>query len=108
MPPERLHPFDLPMQRILVDLETRLPPWMKLVSQSQPDSPFSRLSAEIIAFADLVSPTAKERLVRRDIIHRLQIQVRKVWTDASVVPIGSYAQDLYTSARYLPPAREVK
>jgi hypothetical protein len=102
MPPERLHPFDLPIQRILVDLETRLPPWMKLVSQSDSDTAFSRLTSEIIAFADLVSPTSKERLVRQDIIDRLQSQVRKVWADASVVPIGSHAQELYTSARYHP------
>ena len=101
MPPERRHPFDLPIQRILVDLETRLPPWMKnlVVSPSHSDTPFSRLTAEISAFADLVSPTSTERLVRQDIIDRLQIQVRRVWTNASVVPIGSYAQELYTSAR---------
>ena len=103
MPPERLHPFDLPIQRILVDLETRLPPWMKLVSQSHSDTAFTRLTSEIVAFADLVSPTTKERLVRQDIIDRLQSQVRKVWADASVVPIGSHAQELYTSARYVPP-----
>ena len=99
MPPERPHPFDLPIQRILVDLETRLPPWMNLVSQSHSDTPLSRLTAEISAFADLVSPTSRERLVRQDIIDRLQIHVRRVWTNASVVPIGSYAQELYTSAR---------
>jgi len=102
MPPERLHPFDLPIQRILVDLETRLPPWMNLVSQSHADTAFTRLTSEIIAFADLVSPTTKERLVRQNIIDRLQLQVRKVWANASVVPIGSYAQELYTSARYGP------
>ena len=99
MPPARLHPFDLPIQRILVDLETRLPPWMNLVPQSHNDTSMSRLTAEIVAFADLVSPTSKERRVRQDIIDRLQLQVRKVWTNASVVPIGSYAQELYTSAR---------
>jgi hypothetical protein len=99
MHPDRLHPFDLPIQRILVDLETHLPPWMKLVSQSN-ESAFTRLSNEIAALADLVSPTSKERLVRKDIIHRLQVQVRKIWPTATVVPIGSYAQEIYTSSRY--------
>jgi hypothetical protein len=99
MPPERMHPFDLPIQRILVDLETRLPPWMKLVSPSD-ESAFARLSNEIVAFADLVSPTHKERLVRKHIIERLQTHVHKVWPAATIVPIGSYAQELYTSSRY--------
>jgi DNA polymerase sigma len=99
MPPERLHPFDLPIQRILVDLETRHPPWMKLVSQSN-ESAFARLSNEIEALADLVSPTTKEKLVRTRIIERLELQVRRIWSSASVVPIGSYAQELYTSSRY--------
>jgi DNA polymerase sigma len=98
MPPERLHPFDLPIQQILVDLETRLPPWMKLVSLSN-ESAFSRLSKEITALADLVRPTDKERLVRKDIIDRLQVQVCEIWPTATVVPIGSYAQELYTSSR---------
>lgn len=100
MPSERMHPFDLPIQRILVDLETRLPPWMKLVTTSD-DPAFARLTHEIIAFADLVNPTHKERLVRRNIIERLQSEVRKVWPAATIVPIGSYAQELYTSSRYL-------
>jgi hypothetical protein len=104
MPPERMHPFDLPIQRILVDLATRLPPWMKLVSPSD-ESAFARLTNEIVAFADLVSPTQKERLVRQGIIERLQTQVRKVWPAATIVPIGSYAQELYTSSRY--PHRKV-
>jgi hypothetical protein len=99
MPPERMHPFDLPIQRILIDLATRLPPWMKLVSPSD-ESAFARLSNEIVAFADLVSPTQKERLVRKSVIERLQTQVRKVWPAATIVPIGSYAQELYTSSRY--------
>ena len=102
-----LHPFDLPIQRILVDLETRLPPWMKLVSQSQSHeqqsnqvpSAFARLSQEITAFADLISPTAKEKKVRETIIERLQMEVRKIWSHAKVIPIGSYAQGLYTSSR---------
>lgn len=98
MSPERLHPFDLPIQRILVDFETRLPPWMKLVAQSD-ETAFARLSNEIIALAELISPTAKERQVRKDIIDRLQLQVRRIWQDATIVPIGSYAQDLYTSSR---------
>src|SRR5437868_2426099 len=100
-----LHPFDLPIQRILVDLETRLPPWMKLVSQSQSQShevpsAFARLSQEITAFADLISPTAKEKKVREMIIERLQMEVRKIWSHAKVIPIGSYAQGLYTSSRF--------
>src|SRR5947207_7396582 len=101
MPPDRFHPFDLPIQRILVDLETHLPPWMKLVSQCN-ESAFTRLSDEITALADLVSPTSKERLVRKDIIDRLQSKVRQIWPTATVVPIGSYAQELYTSSRYCP------
>lgn len=101
MPPERFHPFDFPVQRILVDMETHLPPWMALVSQSN-ESASARLGSEITALADLISPTAKERLVRRDIIDRLELQVRKIWPNATVVPIGSYAQELYTSSRYLP------
>ena len=100
MPPERLHPFDLPIQRILIDVETRLPPWMKLVSQSD-ENAFVRLSNEIIAFANLIGPTTKEQLVRKDIIDRLEFQVRKIWPNAKVIPIGSYAQELYTSSRYL-------
>src|SRR5438876_9399856 len=91
MPPGSFHPFDLPIQRILVDLETHLPPWMKLVSQCN-ESAFTRLSDEITALADLVSPTSKERLVRKDIIDRLQSKVRQIWPTATVVPIGSYAQ----------------
>jgi DNA polymerase sigma len=95
------HPLDLPIQRILVDLETRLPPWMKLIPPSD-ESAFARLSKEIVALADLISPTSKERLIRKDIIDRLQLQVRKIWPSATVIPIGSYAQELYTSSRYSP------
>lgn len=97
-----LHPFDLPIQRILVDFETRLPPWMKLVPPSQAHeatSAFARLTQEITAFADLVSPTTKEKKVREMIIGRLQNEVRKIWSHAKVIPIGSYAQGLYTSSR---------
>jgi DNA polymerase sigma len=64
------------------------------------DSAFARLSKEIVAFAELITPTQKERLVRQDIIDRLQVQVEKLWHGAKVVPIGSYAQELYTSSRY--------
>jgi len=101
MPPERLNPFDLPIQRILVDWETGLPPWMKLVrpSDEDNDSAFTRLSNEIFAFAELITPTPKERLVRQNISHRLEFRVEKIWQGAKVVPIGSYAQDLYTSSR---------
>src|SRR5271154_564180 len=95
------HPLDLPIQRILVDLETRLPPWMKLIPPSD-ESAFVRLSKEIVALADLVSPTPKERLIRKDIIDGLQLQIRKIWPSATVIPIGSYAQELYTSSRYSP------
>ena len=98
MPPERLNPFDLPIQRILVDWETRLPPWMKLISAYN-DSAFMRLSNEIFAFAELITPTPKERLVRQNINDRLEFQVEKIWQGAKVVPIGSYAQNLYTSSR---------
>ena len=101
MQPERLHPFDLPIQRILVDFETRLPPWMKLVTPQSHDSAYTRLSNEIAAFADLVSPTTKEKQVRQNIIDRLQGEVNQIWSNARVVPIGSYAQDLYTSSRYI-------
>jgi DNA polymerase sigma len=73
---------------------------MKLVSQSDSDSALTRLSNEIHALAELVSPTSKERQVRKDIIDRLQSQVRKIWPVAIVVPIGSYAQELFTSSRY--------
>jgi len=101
MPSERLNPFDLPIQRILVDWETGLPPWMKLVRASDEDnnSAFTRLSNEISAFAELITPTPKERLVRQNINDRLEAQVEKIWQGAKVVPIGSYAQDLYTSSR---------
>lgn len=105
MPPERLHPFDLPIQRILVDLETRLPPWIQLVPPPSHDqTPYSRLSNEITAFAELVNPTLKEKQVRKRIIENLQNQVNKIWSCARVVPIGSYAQELYTSSRYVFPA----
>jgi hypothetical protein len=99
MAPERVNPFDLPIQRILLDWETGLPPWMKLVSPSDDDSAFKRLSDEIIAFAELITPTSEERLVRQNIIDRLQLAIDKIWHGAKVVPIGSYAQDLYTSSR---------
>lgn len=99
MPPDRVHPFDLPIQRILVDLETRLPPWMKLVNSSPSDTAFKRLSHEIIALTDLVSPTSKEQLVRKNIVDRLELQARKIWSSAIVIPVGSYAQNMYTSSR---------
>lgn len=102
MSPERLNPFDLPVQRILVDWETGLPPWMSLVAPSDDttESAFTRLSKEIVAFAELITPTQKERLVRQNVIDRLQFEVEKLWHGAKVVPIGSYAQELYTSSRY--------
>lgn len=99
MQSERLHPFDLPIQRILVDLETRLPPWMKLVTSQSHESAYTRLSNEITAFAHLLCPTSKEKLVRQGIIQRLEAEVMKIWSHGRVVPIGSYAQDLYTSSR---------
>ena len=102
MQSERVHPFDLPIQRILVDLETRLPPWMKLVTPQSHESAYTRLSNEITAFADLINPTLKEKQVRQNIIQRLEGQVKKIWNHARIVPIGSYAQDLYTSSRYPP------
>ena len=98
MPPERLHSFDLPVQRVLIDHETQLPPWMRLVSASN-QSAFARLSQEIIAFTELVNPTPKEQLVREQIVDRLRLHVRSIWPVATVVAIGSYAQKLYTSSR---------
>ena len=90
-------PFALSiMDTVLVDSQGN-PPWMRLVQPSD-ENAFSRLSSEISAFIQLIQPTAKEEQVRRNIIDRLQIQVRKIWPTATVVPIGSIAQGLYTSS----------
>ena len=101
MPLERAHHHDPSVQQVLVDFVTRLPPWMKLVPSLPSENALSRLSREIIAMAELVSPTDKERAIRGDIVERLQRRVRKTWPDAKVIPIGSYAQDLYTSSRHV-------
>jgi non-canonical poly(A) RNA polymerase PAPD5/7 len=102
MPMEKRAPLqNASTPQILVDFATRLPPWMSAVPSIPQESAFARLSREIRAMAQVVSPTEKERAVRMDIVSRLQRQVSKTWPDAKVIPIGSYAQDLYSSSRYL-------
>ena len=92
--------LDMSVQRILIDAETHQPPWMRLVTAgARTETAFARLGREMTALAELVSPTTKEQGVRRNIVERLECKVRTLWPTASVVPIGSYAQQLYTSSR---------
>jgi hypothetical protein len=97
MPDRTAHPFD--PQVVLVDFETHLPPWMKVISASPTDTGFARLSAEMNALIELTSPTSIEQSVRLEIVNRVQLQAQNIWPAAVVNPVGSYAHNMYTSSR---------
>jgi non-canonical poly(A) RNA polymerase PAPD5/7 len=57
-----------------------------------------RLHNEIVAFCQMLAPTAEESASRSASLESLKGVVRGIWPSADVLVFGSYATGLYTPA----------
>lgn len=57
-----------------------------------------RLHNEIVAFCQMLAPTAEEVAARADSLNTLRRVVHSIWPSAEVQAFGSYETGLYTPA----------
>lgn len=74
---------------------SRLTPWISEVDWSDCRNLAEMLQKEVQAFVDYISPTPEEHEVRGMIIECISRAIRSVWSDARVLPFGSYETKLY-------------
>jgi non-canonical poly(A) RNA polymerase PAPD5/7 len=72
------------------------PPWLLRLAHFS--SPMLRLHNEIVAFCQMLAPTAEESASRSASLESLKGVVRGIWPSADVLVFGSYATGLYTPA----------
>lgn len=72
------------------------PPWLPGLARF--NSPMMRLHNEIVAFCQMLAPTAEEVASRAGSLDSLRDVVRSIWPTADVQVFGSYETGLYTPA----------
>lgn len=72
------------------------PPWLLRLAHF--GSPLMRLHNEIVAFCQMLAPTAEEVASRASSLDSLKEVVRSIWPVADVKVFGSYETGLYTPA----------
>lgn len=72
------------------------PPWLPRLAYFS--SPLMRLHNEIVAFCQMLAPTAEEIASRAASLDSLRDVVRSIWPAAGVKVFGSYETGLYTPA----------
>ncbi|SGZ38308.1 related to Poly(A) RNA polymerase protein 1 [Hanseniaspora guilliermondii] len=74
-------------------------PWMKLsktlFKKETEEDVSSQLNTEVSAFVKYISPSKEEILKRNKALTRLCDAVKQLWSDAELLPFGSFATDLY-------------
>lgn len=74
-------------------------PWMKLskklFKKETDEDVSSQLNTEVSAFVKYISPSKEEILKRNKALTRLCDAVKQLWSDAELLPFGSFATDLY-------------
>lgn len=74
-------------------------PWMslskKLFNKETEEDVSAQLNTEVSAFVKYISPSKEEILKRNKALARLCDAVKQLWSDAELLPFGSYATDLY-------------